>query len=160
MSPQETPSVVVLFVPLTNERVSPKVWAAAAFLAVLFIGVGSMLLVYGGVAVAAEKRAGFQIVGSHEIVELVRTVVLQHSDDKQLSKQIADKLSQEDHRGEFQSVQTPQELANLLTERVREVSHDSRYQVLYSAAPPDIAETHGRAMYRITQHIIVALPSP
>jgi hypothetical protein len=160
MSPQETPSVVVLFVPLTNERVSPKVWAAAAFLAVLFIGVGSMLLMYGGVAVAAEKRDGFQIVGSHEIVELVRTVVLQHSDDKQLSKQIADKLSQEDHRGEFQSVQTPQELANLLTERVREVSQDSRYQVLYSAAPPDIAEAHGRAMYRITQHIIVALPSP
>ena len=160
MRPQETPSVVVLFVPLTNERVSPKVWAAAASLAVLFLGVGSMLLMYGGVAVAAEKRDGFQFVGSHEIVELVRTVVLQHSDDKQLSKQIADKLSQEDHRGEFQSVQTPQELANLLTERVREVSHDSRYQVLYSPAPPDIAEAHGRAMYRITQHIIVALPSP
>ena len=86
--------------------------------------------------------------------------MLQHSDDKQLSKQIADKLSQEDHLGEFQTVQTPKELAHLLTERVQEVSHDSRYQVLYSADPPDIAEAHGKAVYRITKHISVALPSP
>jgi hypothetical protein len=160
MSRQETPSVAVLFAPLTNERVSPKVWAAAALLAAVFIGSGSLLLISKSVAIAAEKRDGFQLVDSHEIVELVRTAIEQHSDDKHLSKEIADRLTQEDHRGEFQTVQTPQELANLLTERVRQVSHDSRYQVLYSAAPPDLAKAHGRAIYRITEHISVALPSP
>jgi hypothetical protein len=102
---------------------------------------------------------GSGLLDSHQIVELVRTTILQHSDDKRLSKQIADTLTQEDRLGDFQRVQTSEELASLLTKRVRQVSHDSRYQVLYSATPPDLAEAHGRSIYRITEHLSVALPS-
>jgi hypothetical protein len=155
-----TPSVVVLFAPLTNDHVSPKVWAAAALLAVAFLGAGSLLLRYEVVAIAAEKTGvGIELVDSHQIVELVRTTILQHSDDKPLSKQIADMLTQEDRLGDFQRVQTSEELASLLTKRVRQVSHDSRYQVLYSATPPHIAGSHGSSTYRITEHLSVALPS-
>jgi hypothetical protein len=100
-----------------------------------------------------------ELIDSHQIVELVRTTILQHSDDKRLSKQIADMLTQEDRLGDFQRIQTSEELASLLTKRVRQVSHDSRYQVLYSATPPDIAGAHGRSIYRITEHLSVALPS-
>lgn len=76
-----------------------------------------------------------------------------------MSKQIADKLAQEDRLGDFQRAQTSEELASLLTTRIRQVSHDSRDQVLYSATPPDRAEAHGRSIYRITEHLSVALPS-
>jgi hypothetical protein len=160
MTLSETPSVVVLFAPLTKEHVSPKVWAAAALLAVAFLGAGSLLLRYEVVAIAAEKTGvGIELVDSHQIVELVKTTILQHSDDQQLSKQIADMLTQEDRLGDFQKVQTSEELASLLTKRVRQVSHDSRYQVLYSATPSDIEGAHSRSIYRITEHLSVALPS-
>jgi hypothetical protein len=102
---------------------------------------------------------GSGLIDSHQIVELVRTTILQHSDDKRLSKQIADTLAQEDRLGDFQRVQTAEELASLLTKRVRQVSHDSRYQVFYSATPPYLVEAHGRSIYRITEHLSVALPS-
>jgi hypothetical protein len=90
------PSVVVLFAPLTKEHVSPKVSAAAALLAVAFLGAETLLLRFEGVAIAAERTASFELVDSHQIVELVRTTILQHSDDKQLSKQIAESLAQDD----------------------------------------------------------------
>jgi hypothetical protein len=160
MAPHETPSVVVLFAPLTKEHVSPKVWTAAALLAVAFLGAENLLLRFEGVAIAEEKTASLELIDSHQIVELVRTTILHHSDDKQLSKQIADSLAHEDRLGDFQKVQSPEELASLLTKSVQQVSHDSRYQVLYSATRPDIAEAHGRSIYRITEHLSVALPSP
>jgi hypothetical protein len=160
MTLPETPSVVVLFAPLKKEHVSPRVWAAAALLAGAFLGAGILLLRYEVVAIAAEKTGvGIELVDSHQIVELVRTTILQHADDKQLSKQIADRLTQEDRLGDFQRVQTSEELASLLTKRVQQVSHDSRYQVLYSATPADRAGAHGRSIYRITEHLSVALPS-
>ncbi len=159
MTRHETPSVVVLFAPLTKEHISPRVWAAAALLAVVFLGAGGQLLRSEGAATAAERTVVAELVDSHQIVELVRTIILQHSDDKQLSQQIADTLTQEDRLGDFQRVQTSEELASLLTKRIRQVSHDSRYQVLYSATPPDIAEAQGRSIYRITEHLSVALPS-
>jgi hypothetical protein len=160
MTRHETPSVVVLFAPLTKEHISPKVWAAGALLAVAFLGAGSLLLRSEGVAIAAERTVGFELVDSHQIVELVKTTVLQHSDDKQLAKQIANTLTQQDRSGDFQNVQTPEELATVITKRIRQVSRDSRYQMLYSATSPDIAEAHGRSVYRITEHLSVALPSP
>ena len=162
MSRHETSSVVMQFAPLTTERVSPKVWAAAVLLAGAFLGAGSLLLRSEGAPVAAERTVSYEgsgLLDSHQIVELLRAAILQHSDDKRLSKQIADSLTQEDHLGDFQRVQSSAELASLLTRRVRQVSHDSRYQVLYSATPPDIAEAHGRSIYRITEHLSVALPS-
>ena len=157
-----TPSAVVQFAPLTTERVSPKVWAAAALLGVALLGAGSLLLRSEGAPLAAEETVsyrGSRLLSSHEIVELVKTTILQHSDDEGLSKQIADTLTQEDRSGDFRRVQTSEELASLLTECIRQVSHDSRYQVLYSSTPPDIAEAHGRSIYRITEHLSVALPS-
>lgn len=163
MTRHETPSVVVQFAPLTAERVSPKVWVAAALLGVALPGAGSLLLRSEGAPIAADRTVSYEgsgLLDSHEIVELVRTTILQHSDDKRLSKQIADTLTQEDRSGDFQRAQTSEELASLLTKRVREVSHDSRYQVLYSVAPLDIAEAQGRSIYRITEHLSVALPSP
>ena len=162
MTRYETPSVVVQFAPLTTEHVSPKAWAAAALLAVAFLGAGSLLLRSEGAPIAAERTVSYEgsgLLNSHQIVELVRTTILQHSDDKRLSKQIADTLTQEDRSGDFQKAQTSEELASLLTKRVRQVSHDSRYQVVYSATPPDLAEAHGRSIYRITEHLSVALPS-
>jgi hypothetical protein len=158
MTRYETPSVL-LFAPLTKEHVSPKVWAAAALLAVAFLGVESLLLRFEGATVAAERTVVAELLDSHQIVELVRTTILQHSDDGQLSKQIADALTQEDRHGDFQRVQTPEELALLLTERIGRVSHDSRYQVLYSATPRDVAQAPGRSIYPITEHLNVALPS-
>ena len=131
MTRHEAPSVVVLFAPLTKEHISPRVWTAAALLAVVCVGGGGLLLKPEGEAIAAERTVVAELVDSHQIVELVTTTILQHSDDKQLSKRIADTLTQEDGLGDFQRVQTPEELANLLTKRIREVSHDSRYQVLY-----------------------------
>jgi hypothetical protein len=95
---------------------------------------------------------------SHEIVELVTKTILQHCGDKKQSKQIADRLTQEDRIGDFQRVQSSEELASLLTERIRQVSQDSRYQVFYSASPPNIAEANGGSIYRITEHLSVALP--
>jgi hypothetical protein len=156
----ETPSVVVQFAPLTTEHIRPKVWAAAALLAVAFLGAGSQLLRSEDAPIAAKRTVsyGSELLDSHQIVELVRTTILQHSDDKRLSKRIADRLTQEDRLGDFQRVQSSEELASLLTKRVRQVSHDSRYQVLYSATP-HIAEAHGRSIYRITEHLSVALPS-
>lgn len=162
MTRYETPSVVVQFAPLTMEHVSPKSWAAAALLAVAFLGAGNLLLRSEGAPTAAERAVSFEgsgLLDSHQIVELVRTTILQHSDDKRLSKQIADTLTQEDRLGDFQRAQTSEELASLLTKRVQQVSHDFRYQVFYSATPPDIAEAHGRSIYRITEHLSVALPS-
>jgi hypothetical protein len=159
MTRHETPSAVVQFAPLTMEHVSPKVWAAAALLAVAFLGAGSLLLRSEDAPIAAERTVSYELLNAHQIVELVRTTILQHSDDKALSKQIADTLTQEDRLGDFQRVQTSEELASLLTKRVRQVSHDSRYQVFYSATPPDIAAAHGRSIYRITEHLSVALPS-
>jgi hypothetical protein len=162
MTRHETPSAVVQFAPLTTERVNPKVWAAAALLGVAHLGAGSLLLTSKGAPIAAERVVSYEgsgLLNSHQIVELVRATILQHSDDKALSKQIADTLIQEDRLGDFQRVQTSEELASLLTKRVRQVSHDSRYQVFYSATPPDLAEAHGRSIYRITEHLSVALPS-
>lgn len=159
MTRHDTPSVVIRFAPLNNERISPKVWTAAALLAVAFLGAGSLFLRYEGVAIAAERTTAYELVDSHQIVELVKTAVLQHSDDQPLAKQIADRLTQEDHAGDFQEVQTPEELASVITARIRQVSRDSRYQMLYSAASPDIAEAPGRSIYRITKHLSVALPS-
>jgi hypothetical protein len=160
MTRHETRSVVVLFAPLTKEHISPKVWATAALLAVAFLGAGSLLSRSKGVAIAGERTVGFELADSHQIVELVKTTILQHSDDKQLAKQIANTLTQEDHSGDFQNVQTPEELASVITKRIRQVSRDSRYQMLYSVTSPDIAEAHGRSIYRITEHLSVALPSP
>ena len=162
MARHETPSVVGQFAPLTTEHVSPKVWAAATLLAVAFLGAGSLLLRSEDAPIAAERTVSYEgsgLVDSHQIVELVKTTILQHSDDKRLSKQIADTLTQEDRSGDFQRVQTAEDLASLLTKRVRQVSHDSRYQVFYSATPPNIAEVHGRSIYRITEHLNVVLPS-
>lgn len=162
MSRHETPPVAVLFAPLGTERVSPTVWAAAALLAVTFLGTGSLLLRSEGALIAAERTVsheGSGLLDSHQIVELVRTAILQHSEDKRMSKQIADKLAQEDRLGDFRRAQSSEELASLLTTRIRQVSHDSRDQVLYSATSPDRAEAHGRSIYRITEHLSVALPS-
>jgi hypothetical protein len=160
MTRHETPSAVVQFAPLTTERINPKVWAAAALLGVALLGAGSLLLTSKGAPISAERAVSYEgLLNSHQIVELVRATILQHSDDKALSKQIADTLIQEDRLGDFQRVQTSEELASLLTKRVRQVSHDSLYQVVYSATPPDIAEAHGRSIYRITEHLSVALPS-
>jgi hypothetical protein len=89
----------------------------------------------------------------------VRATILQHSADKRLSKQIADTLTREDRSGDFQRVQNSEELASLLTKRVQQVSQDSRYQVFYSASPPDIEEAHDKSIYRITEHLSVVLPS-
>lgn len=111
--------------------------------------------------IAAERTASFggsRLLDSHEIVELVTKTILQHCGDKKLSKQIADRLTQEDRIGDFQRVQSSEELASLLTERIRQVSQDSRYQVFYSASPPNIAEANGGSIYRITEHLSVALP--
>lgn|SRR5579872_1271610 len=156
------PSPIMQFAPLSAERVTPKVWMAAALLSAALLGAGSLLLRSKGAPIAAESAisyGGSGLLNSHEIVELVRSTILQHSDDKALSKHIAERLIEEDRSGDFQRVQTPEELASLLTKRVRQVSHDDRYQVSYSATPPDIAEAHGRSIYRITEHLSVALPS-
>jgi hypothetical protein len=163
MTRHEIPSVVVQFARLTTEHLSLKVWAVAALLDVALLGAGGLLLRSEGAPIAAERTVSYRgsgLVSSHEIVELVRTTILQHSDDKGLSKQIADALIQEDRLGDFQRVQTSEELASLLTKCIRQVSRDSRYQVSYSAIPPDIAEAHGSSIYRITEHLSVALPSP
>jgi len=163
MTRREKPSVVEQSARLTTEHVSLKAWAAAALLNVALLGAGSLLLRSQGAPIDAERTVSYRgsgLASSHEIVELVRTTILQHSDDKGLSKQIADTLTQEDRLGDFQRVQTSEELASLLTHCIRQTSHDSRYQVSYSATPPDIAEAHGRSIYRITEHLSVALPSP
>lgn len=162
MTWHETPSVVVQFAPLTTERVSPKVWAAAALLGVALLGTGGRLLRFEGSPVATERTVSYEgskLLDSHQIVELVTMTILQHSNDKGLSKQIADTLIREDRSGDFQRAQNSEELASLITKRVRQVSHDSRYQVLYSTTPPDKAEVHGTSIYRITEHLSVALPS-
>ena len=163
MTRREKPSVAVQFARHTTEHVRLKAWAAAALLNVALLGAGSLLLRSEGAPTDAERTVSYRgsgLVSSHEIVALVRTTILQHSDDKGLSKQIADTLTQEDRLGDFQRVQTSEELASLLTKCIRQVSRDSRYQVSYSAIPPDIAEAHGRSIYRITEHLSVALPSP
>ena len=55
MTRHETPSVEILFTPLSKGQISPKVWSAAALLAVAFLGAGSLLLRSEGVAIAAER---------------------------------------------------------------------------------------------------------
>jgi hypothetical protein len=163
MSRQEKPSVVIQFASLTTEHVSTKLWVAAALINVALLGSGSLLLKSVAAPIAAAGIAPYrssELLSVHQIVELVRTTILQHSDDKELSKQIADTLMQEDRLGNFQEVQTPEELASLLTKCIRKVSRDTRYQVSYSANHPNLVGAHGRSMYPITEHLSVALPSP
>jgi hypothetical protein len=155
MSRQEKPSVVIQFASLTTEHVSTKLWVAAALINVALKSVAAPIAAAG----IAPYRSS-ELLSVHQIVELVRTTILQHSDDKELSKQIADTLMQEDRLGNFQEVQTPEELASLLTKCIRKVSRDTRYQVSYSANHPNLVGAHGRSMYPITEHLSVALPSP
>lgn len=161
MTWHEPSSAVLYFAPLSTEHVNPKVWAAAALLSFAFLGTGSLLLKSktSPVAERAVSYGGSGLLTSHQIVTLVSATILQHSDNDALSKQISAALDQEDRSGDFQEVQTSSALASLLTKRVREVSHDARYEVLYSSTPPDIAQAHGRSFYRITEHLSVALPS-
>jgi hypothetical protein len=162
MTWNEMPSPFMQFAPLSTERVSPTAWVAAVLLSVTLLAAGSLLLRSKGAPIAQESTisyGGSGLLNSHEIVELVRSTILQHSDDKALSNQIAERLIEEDRSGDFQRVQNSEELASLLTKRVRQVSHDDRYQVSYSATPPDISEAHGKSIYRITEHLSVALPS-
>jgi hypothetical protein len=162
MTRQETFPDVIDFSLLTTGRLDPKIWVVAFFLGVALIGAAGLLLRFGGKASAVETTVSLEGSGSldsHQIVDLVRATILQRSGDEGLAKQIADTLAQEDRLGDFQKVQTPAELASVLTKRIREVCHDSRYQVSYADTPPDIAEAHGRSIYRITKHLSVALPS-
>ncbi len=162
MTWHESPSAVPQFAPLTTEHVKPKVWVAAALLGLTLLGTESLLLRSKDSSVAAERTVsydGSRLLDSHQIVTLVSAIILQHSSNHALSKQIAAALAQEDRLGDFQKIQTSEELASLLTKRVREVSHDNRYQVLYSSAPPDTAQAHGTSLYRVTEHLSVALPS-
>ena len=142
-----------------------KIWAAAALLGVALLGTGSLLLKFKGAPVAAEREVSYSARGyslltrSHQIVILATASVQQHVSDRTVSKKISDALTEEDRLGRFQGVQSSRELATLLTQRVRDISHDDRYQVLYSLIPPDIEEAHGRSIYRITEHLSVGLPS-
>jgi hypothetical protein len=161
MTQPATPTAVLHFAPLTTEHVKAKTWVAAAFLGVALLGAATVLLKHEGTSIAEATVSydGSGLLDSHQIVALVSTTILQHSEDAGLSKQIASRLIQDDRSGTFDRAQTPKQLASLLTQRIQQVSHDSRYQVSYSAAPPDIAEAHGSSIYRISQHLSVALPS-
>lgn len=112
-----------------------------------------------GASEAPVSYDGSGLLNSHQIVSLVITTVVAHEEDRSVSKQIADTLTQADRSGEFEKAESSRELATLLTGRVRSVTGDNRYQVLYSLAPPDIEQAHGRSMYRISEHLSVGLPS-
>jgi hypothetical protein len=162
MTWHEHPEAVLHFAPLTAEGINPKVWVSAALLGLALLGTGSLLLKSKESSVAGERTVsygGSGLLTPHEIVALVSATILQHSNDDGLSKQISAALSREDRTGDFRDIQTSAKLANVITKRIREVSHDDRYQVLYSSNPPDLADAQGRSLYRITEHLSVALPS-
>ena len=162
MTWQSTPLAALHFAPLETGYLRPKIWAAATALWLVLFGAGALFLNAKNTPVAAERSvsyAGSGLLDPHQLVSLVTATILQHSADTIMSKQIAEVLIQEDRSGDFDGVKTSKELANLLTKRIQKVSHDSRYQVLYSGTPLHIAKVHGKAIYRISEHLSVALPS-
>jgi hypothetical protein len=162
MTRHEMQSSTLHFGSLEAGHLRPQVWLGAALLGVALLATGTKLLSLKGTPHASEElvsHEGSGLLTSHEIVSLVTATILLNCKDKALSKQISETLIREDRSGDFERPKTSKELAGLLTERIRSISHDERYEISYSAAPPDIAEAQGRSMYRITKHLSVGLPS-